>query len=99
RDDLVTGVQTCALPIWISDYAALAGGRTRGRPRDAAPSRLYGHLSGSRGRGAVAHAMAGRRRGGAARGGGDRPLFAGGALHTCRSEERRVGEWAGCGCT
>src|SRR6266536_4132665 len=42
RDPLVTGVQTCALPIWAD--CVDAGGRPCPAPREAAFATFYAHL-------------------------------------------------------
>src|SRR5207244_5629927 len=88
RDDLVTGVQTCALPIWGMSRAHAGFAR---RPRKTAPERL--RFDGFVGLQAVVRRTAGRVRGSRSSGADDvtgpakaAPLVGG------RSEERSVGK-------
>src|SRR5438105_7276247 len=46
RDPLVTGVQTCALPISATEDHRLGGGARRGRPRQHRPSPRLLHGAG-----------------------------------------------------
>src|SRR5205807_3973755 len=89
RDYKVTGVQTCALPIWFSSTFRPGASRQaeRGRePRDRRPLRGQQHPD----RAAAAGWAGGWKVSWSAPQGGDRPA----AGRVGRSEERRVGkEW------
>src|SRR5438552_11268339 len=81
RDDLVTGVQTCALPIYLAVGAVPA---RRSEHPDGRPARLLRHGSGGLQRGIVLLQRA------------EQHLVAG-ILLAARSEERRVGKRVGLG--
>src|SRR5207244_9678444 len=86
RDDLVTGVQTCALPIWKEQYEVM-GIRSRGKCPHSGPARsLDRQGTARRAPGTLATAWAN----------GSRPLWDRGVpgkrtVGPVRSEERRVG--------
>src|SRR5207244_4634391 len=86
RDDLVTGVQTCALPIW----SAASSGRWPGRPCPSCWKREWELCERLRGSPLRVSSSPGRRpRGGPLRLGGAPPRPRRADL---RSEERRVGK-------